>query len=197
MITIDWDLLDNLSYQTQLGKSLKNTLKHFDKEELIDELEDIISFLTEQAVQIKHDYRVKALQSCLLKYEKYYPNTEAEKAFNDLLGIRIIVDSYDIIDTLALPQFVKVADMRNGKANDDGYRGIHLYYQKDHFHYPIEIQFMTPKDRAFNEWLHIYFYKYVSDYSVGKVLRTKYDKGVIKTEDEFRKEMKKYVLPYS
>ena len=29
--------------------------------------------------------------------------------------------------------------MSAGKANDDGYRGIHVNYQKDGHHYPIEI----------------------------------------------------------
>ena len=53
--------------------------------------------------------------------------------FNDVLGIRIIVDSYDVVDNIKLPDFVKMADMRNGKANDDGYRAVHMYYQKNHF----------------------------------------------------------------
>lgn len=38
-ITIDWNMLDNISYQTQLGKSLKNTLRKFDKEALFDEID--------------------------------------------------------------------------------------------------------------------------------------------------------------
>ncbi len=33
--------------------------------------------------------------------------------------------------------------MSNGKAADDGYRGVHAYYQKSGKHYPIEIQFNT------------------------------------------------------
>lgn len=33
--------------------------------------------------------------------------------------------------------------MSHGKANDDGYRGVHVYYQLDNFHYPIEIQYNT------------------------------------------------------
>lgn len=195
MLVIDWNMLDNISYQTQLGKSLKNTLRRFDKEELFDELESIIEHFTELESEIKANHRIKALQSCLLKYEKYYPNTQAEKAFNDILGLRFIIDDYEIVDNLQLPEFVRVADMRNGKANDDGYRGVHLYYQKDHMHYPIEIQFMTTKDRIFNEWLHIYLYKYVKDNTIGASLRTLYETGVINSEDDFRKEMRKYVLP--
>ena len=106
-----------------------------------------------------------------------------EKTFNDILGIRIIVDDYSIVDDIKLPNCVKIADMRNGKANDDGYRAIHMYYQKDHYHYPIEIQF--------NEWLNLFLYKYVSDSSVGVQLKSLYDAGVIVTENDFRKEMHK------
>lgn len=58
---------------------------------------------------------------------------------------------------------------------DDGYRAIHMYYQKDHYHYPIEVQFMTLKDRNFNEWLHVYLYKYTSDNTIGIKLKTLYD----------------------
>lgn len=48
--------------------------------------------------------------------------------------------------------------MSKGKSNDDGYRGIHVYYQKDNYHYPIEIQFDTYYDRQLNDWLHNRFY---------------------------------------
>ena len=40
--------------------------------------------------------------------------------------------------------------MSNGKAVDDGYRGVHVYYQKSGKHYPIEIQFNTLFDRQLN-----------------------------------------------
>lgn len=40
-----------------------------------------------------------------------------------------------------------IADMSSGKAVDDGYRGVHVYYQKSGKHYPIEIQFNTLFDR--------------------------------------------------
>lgn len=33
------------------------------------------------------------------------------------------------------------------------------YYQKDNYHYPIEIQFNTYYDRQLNDWLHDKFYK--------------------------------------
>ncbi|MBR0379582.1 MAG: hypothetical protein IJH62_03375 [Mogibacterium sp.] len=193
VLTIDWDSLKSISYQSNLGKSLKNTLRKFDKEDLFDDIESAISYFTEIALEevVHYPYRVKSLQSCMIKYEKYYPSTAVEKAFNDLLGIRIIIGDYSDLDSLQLPEKTKVVDMRNGKAIDDGYRGVHIYFQKDHSHYPIEIQFMTPFDRQFNEWLHIYVYKYIEDASVGRHLRDLYEQGVIKDEESFRKEMQK------
>ncbi len=196
IITIDWSLLSSISYRTQLGKSLKNTLRKFDREELFDEIDEMITYFTEFAMDknIRYENRIKALHSCKLKYEKYYPNTPVEKAFNDILGIRIIIDDYTVFDKISFPSDVRIADMRHGKSNDDGYRGIHVYYQKDHFHYPIEIQFMTGRDRQFNAWLHTYLYKYVSDESIGLALRKEYEDGLIVSEDDFRKEMSKHVL---
>lgn len=190
-ITIDWNMIDNISYQTQLGKSLKNTLRKFDKEALFDGIDSLIMHMIENEENIKEEHRVKSLQSCYLKYDKYFPSTQIEKVFNDVLGIRIIVDSYDVVDNIKLPDFVKMADMRNGKANDDGYRAVHMYYQKNHFYYPIEIQFMTSKDRLFNEWLHIFLYKYIKDNTIGVRLRILYEQGYIINEDDFRREMKK------
>ena len=195
ILTIDWNLLGSISYRTELGKSLKNTLRKFDKDDLFDELNAMIAFFTEKATDdvIRHENRIKSLQSCKLKYQKFFPNKQVEKAFNDILGLRIVLDNYSVFDRLKLPEFVKVADMRDGKSEDDGYRGIHVYYQKDHFHYPIEVQFVTAEDRQFNEWLHIYVYKYITDSSVGSKLRRMYEDGLIKNESQFREEIQKCV----
>lgn len=188
-MSIDWQWLDAISYRTCLGKSLKNTLRKFDKSDLFQEINDIIAHFTEKEHFITSEHRIKSLQSCILKYDKYYPHTEVEKAFNDILGIRITIDDYNIIDNMLIPQNVKIADMRNGKAKDDGYRAIHMYYQKDHYHYPIEVQFMTLKDKNFNEWLHVYLYKYTSDNTIGIKLKTLYDANIIQSKEDFRKEL--------
>jgi len=192
-VKIEWSELENIEYETKLGKSLKNTLHKFDKEELYDELFSMIKHYTTMAESIPYEKRIKAIHSCELKYLKYYPNTPVEKVFNDILGIRITVSSYDVFDSIDITENAKIADMRNGKATDDGYRGIHVYLQKSHFHYPIEIQFVTPEDKFFNELLHDNTYKYVKDATIGKTLRKLYDDGVIKSSDDFRKELE-YVL---
>lgn len=77
---------------------------------------------------------------------------------------------------------LKIADMSQGKANDDGYRGIHVYFQLDGSHYPIEIQYNTYYDRQFNNWLHKYIYK--KDYApeIGSELRKMYEGAKIVTE---------------
>ena len=189
--TIDWKTLDNISYRTQMGKSLKNTLRKFNKTALFEEINQVIDEMYDVRNNIEHPNRIKSEHSCRLKYNRYYPAAQVESVFNDILGIRIIVDDYKAINSIKMPSNVRIVDMRNGKANDDGYRAIHLYYQKSHYHYPIEIQIISTKDRQFNEWLHMYLYKYVSDNNVGKTLREMYDNEFIGTEEDFKKEMQK------
>jgi len=82
--------------------------------------------------------------------------------------------------------------MTNGKKNDDGYRGYHIYYKKSNYHYPIEIQFFTEKDYVFNMWLHKYVYKYMNN-SIGIKLRELYDSGIINNEKEFEEEVEKCI----
>ena len=88
---------------------------------------------------------------------------------------------------------LRVADMSKGKANDDGYRGIHVYFQLDGRHYPIEIQYNTYYDRQFNNWLHKYVYKKKYDNFIGCHLRELYENAKILSEKEF-KEALEHVL---
>lgn len=84
--------------------------------------------------------------------------------------------------------------MSAGKANDDGYRGVHLYFQLDNRHYPIEIQYNTLYDRQFNNWLHEYVYKKDYPLSVGQKLRQNYENGLIKNSDDFMEALKLCVI---
>ena len=68
-----------------------------------------------------------------------------------------------------------------------------MYYQPNHFHYPIEIQANTYYDRQMNNWLHKYLYKRGYSDSVGRTLRQEYENGKILREQEFE-EVLKYVL---
>lgn len=185
------EILDKLSYQSNLGKSLKNTLRKFEKEELIDEIICVKEFYESNIIlsNVPFSYRIKSIQSCILKYNKYYPSIEVNKCFNDLLGIRIVVRNYKEVLHEDTTEF-KIANMINGKANDDGYRGLHLYYQRSNKHYPIEIQINSFSDRKVNDWLHINLYKHSKNNEIGKYLRNMYDNGSIKNESEFMEVLK-------
>lgn len=181
------EILNALSYESKLGISLKRNLHYFDKKLLIEELENMTAWLDEQSVfdGIALDYRIKSLDSILGKYDRYYPDHQMRKVFNDILGFRAFCDSYE--DVLALDsELFRVADMSKGKAIDDGYRGVHVYYQRDSKHYPIEIQFNTLYDRQLNNWLHDYLYKKDYPNEVGKKMREYYENGKIHNADDFK-----------
>ena len=191
---LSMEILVALSFESHLGIPLKKNLHYFDKNSLIAELKKMTRWLDEQEIlsTIALDYRIKSLDSILLKYDRYYPNHQTRKVFNDILGFRAFCDSYDQILKEGSSQF-RIADMSNGKAVDDGYRGVHVYYQKSGKHYPIEIQFNTLFDRQLNNWLHDYLYKKSYPIEVGKILRVKYESGMIRNEHEFKEELN-YVL---
>ena len=93
------EILDALSFESHLGIPLKNNLHYFDKDLLIAELVAMTEWLDEQEILsgIALDYRVKSLDSILLKYDRYYPDHQTRKVFNDILGFRAFCDSYDQI----------------------------------------------------------------------------------------------------
>lgn len=186
------DTLVKLSYKSELGTSLKKNLRYFPERELLAELDSVREWYDMMAafiLSLPVDSRIKSRQSARLKYARYYPDHQARKVFNDLLGFRSMCDSYD--DVLALsgrPSF-RVADLSSGKAVDDGYRGVHVYFQLSSHHYPIEVQYNTFYDRQLNNWLHKYLYKRVRNEAVGRELRRLYESGSIKTELEFERRM--------
>lgn len=183
--------LGSVSYETKLGKNLKNTLRKVDRNELMEELKYYRLFLKKRKDMLRdYTYRIKSIQSINLKYDRYYPSKEINACFNDILGIRMIVDNYDIN---IKNDKIRHVDMSKGKKNDDGYRGYHIYYKKSNYHYPIEVQFFTERDYIFNMWLHKYVYKY-KDNSIGIKLRELYDKNIIMTEEDFKEEFNKCII---
>lgn len=125
-----------------------------------------------------------------IKYDKYMQGKgcKVTQCFNDILGIRILLDKYPN----PFPEYFRVVDMKNGKKIDDGYRAIHLYYQKNAYHYPIELQIWCGSDINFNIWSHTSAYKYVPQ-EVGLELRRLYDIGRIKTQVEFENKLKEII----
>ena len=180
------DILDKLSYKSNLGISLKRNLHYFNKEDVINEMICFVNWLKNQPLleDVPIDFRIKSIESIGSKFDRYYPDHQLRKVFDDVLGFRAFCDSYDDVLKLDFPN-IRIADMTKGKANDDGYRGVHVYYQRDPNYYPIEIQFNTLYDRQLNNWLHDYVYKKNYPLSVGKELRRQYENGNIKNVEEF------------
>ena len=184
-------ILDALSYESKLGIPLKRNLHYFDKNALIDELVAMSEFFDIQLADydLAIDYRIKSEESIIHKYERYYPDHQTRKVFNDVLGFRALCDSYGDILKGEMPHF-RIADLSHGKAVDDGYRGVHIYYQKSSKHYPIEIQFNTLFDRQLNNWLHDYLYKKNYPSELGALMRKYYEAGKIHHETEFQEVLK-------
>ena len=187
--------LENLSYKSNMGLQLKKNLHYFDKNMLMAELIKVNKWYDtcEYFHDITIDYRIKSIQSAMLKYDKYYPDYQVAKVFNDMLGFRTLCDNYDDILGAEKGGHIRVANMSGGKANDDGYRGVHIYFQLSNLHYPIEIQYNTYYDRQFNNLLHKYVYKREYKNCIGSTLRQAYEDARIKNEGEF-KEALEHVL---
>lgn len=67
------ETLEALSYHSELNLSLKNTLHHFDKDRLIEELLKMRRWLNETDLldEVDLDYRIKSAESIVGKYERY------------------------------------------------------------------------------------------------------------------------------
>ena len=177
------DTLDGLSYRSTLGQSLKQislsaTPIHIILDDIAKYRSSYIDILVQENLI---GSRFKSEDSIMRKYKKTIANHGGFKqCFNDVLGFRLRFDEYP--DTY--PDYFRVVDLRGGKLIDDGYRAIHLYYQRDRLAYPIEVQLWCGKDYYFNLWSHQYVYKYKSP-QIGQKLYQEYAAGKLHTEQEF------------
>ena len=91
------EILKKLSYKSSLGINLKKNLHYFDKEQLLEEIKRVNAWYDRfsELHELALDYRIKSIQSAMLKYERYYPEHQARKVFDDLLGFRSLCDSYE------------------------------------------------------------------------------------------------------
>ncbi|WP_300417499.1 hypothetical protein [uncultured Oscillibacter sp.] len=180
---ISKEILDMLSYRSSLGKSLKQiSLRETPLERILDDIAKYRSSYIDVLVQENLiGSRFKSEDSILRKYEKTLRTGGGFKqCFNDVLGFRLRFGEYP--DTF--PDYFRVVDLRQGKKIDDGYRAIHLYYQRDNLAYPIEVQLWCGKDYLFNLWSHRHVYKYQAP-EVGQMLYREYSGGLIQTEQDF------------
>lgn len=186
---ISKEVLDRISYKSTLGKSLKQI--SLSKTELTDILADIDRYRSQYTDIVLQENligsRFKSNDSIIRKYEKTLQTGGGFKqCFNDILGFRLYFEEYPE----KYPDYFRVVDLRDGKKTDDGYRAIHLYYQRDNLAYPIEIQLWCNSDYQFNVWSHKMVYKYYTA-EVGRKLYEEYRLGIIRTEEKFKSELKR------
>lgn len=186
---------EQLSFRSSFQKSLRK-IRMTDVDDHVTSM--ILSDLADYNEMIADDsklqilsgvsYRFKSRDSVCLKLRRYKnTNRDLRGVLNDFLGIRIVVDDYS---EMAGYDFLRKVDMREGKEFDDGYRGIHLYYQKDSLHYQIEVQVWSRHDALFNTWAHIKLYK--SDpYNIGQAIRHAFDNGLLKDTNGFEQMLKR------
>lgn len=180
---ISREMLDQLSYTSTLGRSLKQiSLQKTPFEKILDDIARYRASYIDTLVQENLiGSRFKSDDSIRRKYEKILRTGGGFKqCFNDILGFRLKLDEYPN----EFPSYFRVVDLRKGKQQDDGYRAIHLYYQRDNLAYPIEIQLWCGRDYQFNIWSHQYVYKY-RDSIIGKNLYEEYQNDLIKSTADF------------
>ena len=188
---LSFALLRKLSFRTRLEENLAQAISCLDEAFLTEELKNIVVWYDSSDILsgLPIDYRIKSLQAILRKYQRASGESRVERVFNDILGFRTLCDNYEEILRLREAKNISVADMSNGKTHDDGYRGVYIYYQYGHRHYPIEIQYNTYFDRQLNNWLHKYIYKKSYPLELGQKLRLLYEQGSIRNEEEFKEAM--------
>ena len=180
---ISKEILDELSYHSTLGQSLKQiSLRKTPLETIIQDIGKYRANYVDVLIQENLiGSRFKSDDSIYREYEKTIRNQGGFKqCFNDVLGFRLHMEEYP----KEFPEYFRVVDLRNGKIIDDGYRAIHLYYQRDNRSYPIEIQLWCGNDYQYNVWSHRHIYKYDST-AVGRRMYELYRNKEIQTEEDF------------
>lgn len=188
------EFLSSISVKTSLNKSLRKVLVSSLTEddinlvlEDVERIRDLSDVIHLRLSGSDASYRIKSRDSIKVKVAKYSSTyTSSLICFNDLLGIRIYVDDYPSEDEV--PSYFKYVDLRDGKKVDDGYRAVHLYYEKDNYHYRVEIQLILKRHKDFYSWVHSYSYKSES-IQIMRNLMYKFENGKITNEGDYRKEL--------
>lgn len=183
---LSFTLLRKLSFRSRLGADLCETGSFFEKNILFDEISKMISWYDTHPVlaSLPADYRIKSFCHIQEKYQQAGEEYPVEKIFNDVLSFQALCNNYEEIFRLRESGNISIADFSNGKLRDNGYRGVRIYYQYGHRHYPVEIQYHTYYDRQMNNWLYKYVLKENYPDYIGARMRREYEAGRIRTECE-------------
>lgn len=173
------DIQNEYNLPEEVPNLKSKTLRHFDIDEMylngIDYYNSCEAFLRSFEDFLKQNLhtntkftsRFKTFESFEKKWEKNSREGQEKKfykACNDILGYRFIVDCesevlVNIINQIKLNDVTKIDFYSNVKTNDDGYRGIHLYFWYNRRSFPLEVQIWTVKDSLLHFYTHETIYK--------------------------------------
>lgn len=89
--------------------------------------------------------RIKQLNSIQYKYHKYLTGdlkgkSAINKCFNDLYGLRIIINYSFSFDEIKSAVECRFPDLKVINANKDAYYATHIYFQENNYVFPWELQ---------------------------------------------------------
>lgn len=84
-IGLDTNILDSLSYRSALSVSMKRTLRHFDKKNVLEDIRNARQWYNKQNILYKLpiDLRIKSIGSASIKFDRY-PDLTFSRVFNDI-----------------------------------------------------------------------------------------------------------------
>lgn len=126
----------------------------------------VLDFTKYNSVNAKVNTRVKNKNSVTYKIENYCKNHEngnvpINKCINDLFGVRFI--SKENLTYEQISEYIsnKFSDLKCINAIRQDYKAIHIYFKKDNFSFPWELQIWNEENELSNIEAHE---KYKQDY---------------------------------
>ncbi len=91
------EVLESLSYKSELEISFKRSLGRFSKDKIIVDINKARLWYNQQNIidSLAIDSRIKSIGSAMIKFDKYYPNVNFSSVFNDILGFRAVCTDYN------------------------------------------------------------------------------------------------------
>lgn len=174
-LTTKWEQSD---YYTKINLRNTQVCNLVENKLVLDEIVNYREFINQNNIQLIMDFkkfnsenatvniRTKAKNSIEFKIENYIKNHEKgkvpiSKCFNDLFGIRIICSEKLSFDKILKLINDKYDNLKCIDSTKNDYKSTHIYFKKDNYAFPWELQVWNKIDEVNNIISHE---KYKQDY---------------------------------
>lgn len=174
-LTTKWEQSD---YYTKINLRNTQVCNLVENKLVLDEIVNYREFINQNNIQLIMDFkkfnsenvtvniRTKAKNSIEFKIENYIKNHEKgkvpiSKCFNDLFGIRIICSEKLSFDKILKLINDKYDNLKCIDSTKNDYKATHIYFKKDNYAFPWELQVWNKIDEVNNIISHE---KYKQDY---------------------------------